>query len=219
MIISQDIRREFPDLQVLESKVEGVTVKRVDPELEEFKKEIFKEIRETYGLEGLKDRPILRAYRDFFWRLNVDPTKTRPAAEALIRRLLHDKPLPRINTLVDAYNLASVKTEIAICAFDSDMLAGELIMRYASPGEEFLGIGMKRPIRLRGGEIVLSDEERLLAIYPYRDAEDAKITESTKNVLFIFCGVPGISLQNLMRARDLTLNFVIRFCGGAVKEE
>jgi len=219
MIISQDIRREFPGLQVLESKVEGVTVKRVDPELEEFKKEIFKEIRETYGLEGLKDRPILRAYRDFFWRLNVDPTKTRPAAEALIRRLLHDKPLPRINTLVDAYNLASVKTEIAICAFDSDMLAGELIMRYASPGEEFLGIGMKRPIRLRGGEIVLSDEERLLAIYPYRDAEDAKITESTKNVLFIFCGVPGISLQNLMRARDLTLNFVIRFCGGAVKEE
>jgi len=219
MIISQDIRREFPGLQVLESKVEGVTVKRVDPKLEEFKKEIFKEIRETYGLEGLKDRPILRAYRDFFWRLNVDPTKTRPAAEALIRRLLHDKPLPRINTLVDAYNLASVKTEIAICAFDSDMLAGELIMRYASPGEEFLGIGMKRPIRLRGGEIVLSDEERLLAIYPYRDAEDAKITESTKNVLFIFCGVPGISLQNLMRARDLTLNFVIRFCGGAVKEE
>jgi len=219
MIISQDIHREFPGLQVLESKVEGVTVKRVDPELEEFKKEIFKEIRETYGLEGLKDRPILRAYRDFFWRLNVDPTKTRPAAEALIRRLLHDKPLPRINTLVDAYNLASVKTEIAICAFDSDMLAGELIMRYASPGEEFLGIGMKRPIRLRGGEIVLSDEERLLAIYPYRDAEDAKITESTKNVLFIFCGVPGISLQNLMRARDLTLNFVIRFCGGAVKEE
>ena len=219
MIISQDIRREFPDLQVLESKVEGVTVKRMDSELEEFKEEIFNEIRETYDLEGLKDRPILRAYRNFFWRLDVDPTKTRPAAEALIRRLLHDKPLPRINTLVDAYNLASVKTEIAICAFDSDMLAGELIMRYASPGEEFLGIGMKRPIRLRGGEIVLSDEERLLAIYPYRDAEDAKITESTKNVLFIFCGVPGISLQNLMRARDLTLNFVIRFCGGVVKEE
>jgi len=219
MIISQEIRREFPDLQVLESRVEGVTVKRMDPELEEFKKEIFKEIRETYDLEGLKDRPILRAYRDFFWRLDVDPTKTRPAAEALIRRLLHGKPLPRINTLVDAYNLASVRTEIAICAFDSDMLAGELIMRYASPGEEFLGIGMKKPIRLRGGEIVLSDEEKLLAIYPYRDAEDAKITESTKNVLFIFCGVPGISLQSLMRARDLTLNFVIRFCGGIVREE
>ncbi|RJS86088.1 hypothetical protein CW704_06285 [Candidatus Bathyarchaeota archaeon] len=126
--------------------------------------------------------------------------------------------MPRINTLVDAYNLASIKTEIAIAAFDSDKIRGELTMRYAETGEEFLGIGMKTPLRLNGREIVISDEEKLLAVYPYRDAEDTKVTEATRNVLLLFCGVPGIPMQKLLEAKDVTLKFVTKFCGGTVKD-
>ena len=212
--ISEEIRKDFPDLRILTGRIEGVRIEKSNVELEEFKRRIIKEIRETYNIETLKDRPILRAYRDFFWRLGVDPTKTRPAAEALIRRVLRGKPLPKINTFVDAYNLASMKTEIAIATFDIDELNGELTMRYAREGEEFLGIGMSKPIKLSGREIVISDEEKLLAIYPYRDAEEAKVTEKTRNVLLIFCGVPGIPLQRLTEAKKLTFDFVTRFCGG-----
>jgi len=215
--ISGEVQRDFPDLHVLTSCIEKVTVKRSDSELEALKEDIIREVRSVYDIETLKDRPILRAYRDFFWNLGVDPTKTRPAAEALIRRLLHGKSLPRINTLVDAYNLASIKTEIAIAAFDFDNIRGELMMRYAEEGEKFLGIGMKTPISLNGREIVISDGEKLLAVYPYRDAEDTKVTEATRNVLFLFCGVPGISVQNLSEAKNLTLDFVTKFCGGKVK--
>jgi len=216
--ISEEVRRAFPNLHVLTSSIENVIVEKSNSELEEFKREILQEIQDAYDLENLKDRPILRAYRDFFWKLGVDPTKTRPAAEALIRRLLRGKPLPRINTLVDAYNLASIKTEIAIAAFDSDKIRGELTMRYAETGEEFLGIGMKTPLRLNGREIVISDEEKLLAVYPYRDAEDTKVTEATRNVLLLFCGVPGIPTQKLLEAKDVTLKFVTKFCGGTVKD-
>jgi len=216
--ISGEVRKAFPDLHVLTSRIEKVTVKKFDPDLEEFKKGILQKIPNIYSLETLKDRPILRAYRDFFWKLGVDPTKIRPAAEALIRRLLRGKPLPRINTLVDAYNLASIKSEISIAAFDSDRIRGELMMRYANMGEEFLGIGMKAPLRLHGREIVISDEEKLLAIYPYRDAEDTKVTEATRNVLLLFCGVPGIPIQKLLEAENVTLDFVTKFCGGTVKD-
>ena len=216
--ISEEVRRAFPNLHVLTSSIENVIVEKSNSELEEFKRESLQEIQDAYDLENLKDRPILRAYRDFFWKLGVDPTKTRPAAEALIRRLLRGKPLPRINTLVDAYNLASIKTEIAIAAFDSDKIRGELTMRYAEMGEEFLGIGMKTPLRLNGREIVISDEEKLLAVYPYRDAEDTKVTEATRNVLLLFCGVPGIPMQKLLEAKDVTLKFVTKFCGGTVKD-
>lgn len=217
LTICEEVQRDFPDLHVLTSCIENVAVKRSDFELEAFKEDVIREIRSAYDIQTLKDRPILRAYRDFFWSLGVDPTKTRPAAEALIRRLLHGKPLPKINTLVDAYNLASIKTEIAIAAFDFDKIRGELMMRYAKRGEEFLGIGMKAPMRLDGKEIVISDGEKLLAVYPYRDAEDTKVTEATRNVLLLFCGVPGISTQNLLEAKNLTLDFVTKFCGGRIK--
>ncbi len=214
---SEEVKRDFPDLHVLTSFIENVTVKRFDSDLETFKKEIIEEIKNAYDIQTLKDRPVLRAYRDFFWRLGVDPTKTRPAAEALIRRLLHDRPLPTINTLVDAYNLSSIKTEIAIAAFDSDRIVGDLRMRYARDGEEFLGIGMRSPLRLNGREIVISDNEKLVAVYPYRDADDTKVTEMTKNVLLLFCGVPGIPLEKLLEAKSVAEDFITRFCGGTVK--
>jgi len=218
IIINEEVQRDFPDLHVLTGHIENVIVKKSDFDLEEFKGKIIREIQGAYNIETLKDRPILRAYRDFFWRLGVDPTKIRPAAEALIRRLLRGNPLPRINTLVDAYNLASIKTEVAIAAFDYDKVLGDLTMRYASEGEEFLGIGMKKPLRLKGMEIVISDEEKLLAIYPYRDAEDTKVTEKTRNVLLLFCGVPGIPMQRLLEAKNVTLEFVTKFCGGTIKD-
>ena len=120
--------------------------------------------------------------------------------------------MPRINTLVDAYNLASIKTGIAIAAFDADRLHGNLTMRYAEKGERFLGIGMKKPVLLQGGEIVVQDDEKLVAIYPYRDAEDSKVTEATTNVLLLFCGVPGISREKLADAQKVTTDLVMRFC-------
>lgn len=218
-MISPEVEASFPDLHVLVSPIWGVTVKKVDEALKVFRDEVVRETRRSYETESLKDEPLFRTYRDFFWRIRVDPTKNRPAAEALIRRVVSGRPLPSINTLVDAYNLASIKTGIAIAAFDADRLHGDLTMRYAKKDERFLGIGMKRPALLQGGEIVVQDREKLVAIYPYRDAEDSKVKEDTKNVLLLFCGVPGISMEKLLEAMKVTSDFITRFCGGTVKSE
>jgi len=215
--IDPDVEALFPDLKVLVCRIENVTVKATDPGLESFKEEVIREVRDSYDVESVKDEPAFRAYRDFFWKIKVDPTKSRPAAEALIRRVVSGKPLPRINTLVDAYNLASIKTEIAIAAFDADHLRGDLTMRYAMEDERFLGIGMEKPLSLQGGEIVISDEEKMVAIYPYRDAEGSKVTEATRNVLLLFCGVPGISLEKLHEAMRVASDFITRFCDGVAK--
>jgi len=215
--LSQDVKAAFPELMVLVRQVSKVSVKTVNPNLEEAKKLITEETQRLYAVETLKDRPVLRAYRDFFWRIKVDPTKTRPAAEALIRRIVLGKPLPRINTIVDAYNLASVKTEVAVAAFDADGLRGDLMMRFAEKDEEFLGIGMDKPLRLQGGEIVVQDAQKIVAVYPYRDAECMKVTEVTKDIVLLFCGVPGISEEKLVDAINVTTEYMTRFCGGTVK--
>ena len=214
LLIEPEVRNRFPDLKVLAGRVKGVRVGPSNPELEVFKAEVIERIRRRYTLESLKDNPTFRAYRDFFWRIKVDPTKNRPASEALIRRVLRGRPLPRINTLVDAYNLASMESEIAVAAFDMERLHGGLRMRFAREGEVFLGIGMKEPKTLRGGEVVISDGEKLVAIYPYRDAENSKITLKTRDVLLLACGVPGIPEEKLGRCIDLSIEFIVRFCGG-----
>ena len=213
--VDQGLQSKFPGLKAQVFRVNGVEVRRTDAGLEEFKAEVVERTKEKWRLDQLREHPVFRAYRDFFWRVGVDPTKTRPAAEALIRRVLRGRPLPRINTLVDAYNLASIDTAIPLAAFDVGGLVGELTMREAVEGERFLGIGMDKPVVLEGGEAVVEDEEKLIAVYPYRDADACKITLETRDTLMLVCGVPNIGDEVLERAGRVTVDYITRFCGGS----
>jgi DNA/RNA-binding domain of Phe-tRNA-synthetase-like protein len=111
--VDSELKARFPGLTALLLHVNGLTVQKTDAQLEKFKVEVSNSIRADYTLETVKDDPVFRAYRDFYWKIGIDPTKTRPASEALTRRILAGKTLPTINTLVDAYNLASIKSKIA----------------------------------------------------------------------------------------------------------
>jgi len=219
LIIDEEVKDRFPDLNVLLTEIDSVKVSEYSQELEEFKLEICDKLRKRYRLESLKDDPLVKTYRSFFWRIGIDPTKIRPAAEALLRRILSGRGIPRINTLVDSYNLASAESGIALAAFDLEKIDGDMVMRFAREGEEFHGIGMKKPKTLRGGEIVVADSSRLVAIYPYRDAEYSKVTLRTEKVCLMVCGVPGIRVEVLKNAGRLAVDYILRFCGGKLLNE
>jgi DNA/RNA-binding domain of Phe-tRNA-synthetase-like protein len=210
--VDPGVEERFPGIGALKVEVEGVRVEESNPEVERLKEETAERVRGRYDLLSLKEVRAIRAYRDFMWRLGIDPTKIRPSAEALVRRILMGKPFPTINTLVDLYNVISVRFLISIGAFDLDRLEGEPLLRFAEEGEEFLGIGMEKPLRL-GGEVVLADERKVVAIYPYRDSELTKVTEKTGRVLFLLCGVPGIERKTLREAGEELERLVRDHCG------
>ena len=216
MRIEDQLSSAFPGLAVVEARVGNLHVREREEALEGFKKQVLGRIRQSVAsLEEVRDKPVFRAYRDFFWRVGIDPTKTRPAGEALARRVIAGKELPTINTLVDSYNLASLETSIAVAAFDTSAISPDaLLMRKARAGEKFLGIGMDSAIVLRGIEVVIEDQarERLIAVYPYRDSDESKVTLSTREVLLLMCGVPGIEPSTLEHAQSVTEEYVKRFC-------
>ena len=214
--IDETLQDRFPGLAAQIIRFHDVSVKRENSELEEYKLDVYKETQNKWEVEKLRDDPEFRAYRDFFWKLGIDPTKNRPAAEALIRRVLRDRPIPKINTWVDAYNLVSITTAVPIASFDSDLLEGNLLMREAKAGETFLGIAMDKPVVLSGGEAVIQDDKRLVAIYPYRDADYSKVSQDTKNVLMLMCGAPGITRTTLNASAKEAMTVIPRFCGGTV---
>lgn len=214
MRIHKEILAAFPDLSVAEGEVGPLSIQEKSPRLDALRDEIVRSVREQYTLERIKDEPLFRAYRDFFWRVGVDPTKTRPASEALVRRILAKKVLPTINTAVDAYNLASIRTGIPIAAFDADTLAGDLTMRFAEEGEAFLGIGMAAPVMLHKNQVILTDGNAIVAIYPYRDSDATKITLATKVVHIVACGVPGVEREKVYAAYELAAAYLQRYASG-----
>jgi len=214
--INKGLKNKFPGLSAEILYFKGVDIQPNDPMLEEYKTKIYQEIQEKWTLDDLREYPQFRAYRDFFWKLGIDPTKTRPAAEALIRRILRGNSLYKINTFVDTYNLVSMKAAIPIASFDDYTLNDDLYMREAEPGEEFLGIAMKHPRFLRGGEVIIEDGEQLVAIYPYRDADATKVTLATQDVKMLICGAPSVEDEALLSTAELAEEIITKFCGGEV---
>ncbi len=214
MKIHKEILAAFPGLSVAEGDVGPLSIQEKSPRLEALRDEIVRSVRERYTLEQVKDEPLFRAYRDFFWRVGVDPTKTRPASEALVRRILAGKMLPAINTAVDAYNLASVRTGIPIAAFDADTLGGDISMQFAEEGEEFLGIGMATPVMLHKNQVILTDKGEIIAIYPYRDSDTTKITLATKMVHIVACGVPKVEREKVYSAYELAVAYLQEYASG-----
>ncbi len=214
MEIHKEILAAFPGLSVAEGDVGPLSIQEKSPRLEALRDEIVCSVRERYTLERIKDEPLFRAYRDFFWRVGVDPTKTRPASEALVRRILAGKMLPTINTAVDAYNLASIRTGIPIAAFDADTLGGDISMQFAEEGEEFLGIGMATPVMLHKNQVILTDKGAIVAVYPYRDSDTTKITLATKRVHIVACGVPGVEREKVRSAYELAVAHLQEYASG-----
>lgn len=210
-IVDKRVASDFVGLELITIPLGDLAISRRRDDLEAFKTTVEQQVRSSGTADALKDDPMVRAYRDFFWKLGIDPTKIRPAAEALIRRIVRGRPLPTINTAVDAYNVASVETRVAFAAFDADALHGDLTLRYAKEGESFLGIAMDRPMVLEGNELVMDDGEELVAVYPYRDADASKLTEATTRVLLLGCGVPGIGGADLRNATERAAELITTY--------
>ena len=210
--IDRKVRICFPDLNIIINKLDDIIIEKNNSDLENYKTEVLNEISKKYNLSSLKNEKIFRVYRNFFWGIGVDPTKIRPAAEALIRRVLAGKTIPEINNLVDAYNLTSIKTGIPLAAFDNSKIINGITARFAKPNEEFFGIGMKDPQNLKGNEVIITDEEKIIAVYPYRDSNETKITNLTKSIQLMICGVPQISKDILFKTESIAIQNITKFC-------
>ena len=152
--------------------------------------------------DRIKDDRVVRAYRDLYWRIGIDPTKQRPSSEALVRRVLK-RGLPMINQLVDAGNLASARALIPIGIYDMGRVEGGLTLRGAREGELFEGIG-GISIGLNEGAPVLADEKGPIHLFPYRDSTRTMITKRCEKALIVACGVVGVKGRLLHSAVEQT---------------
>ena len=122
------------------------------------------------------------ATRAAYKALGKDPARYRGSAEALLRRIIAGKGLPRINSVVDIINLVSVESRLPVGLYDLAHVSGDIVFRAGRAGETYKGIG-KYDLNLEGLP-VFSD-----ALGPHgsptSDSERTMVTPETKHVLAI----------------------------------
>ncbi len=177
--------------------------------LEEEIGELLRWAKSTYSLESLREDPVVRAYRKFYWRIGVDPTKTRPSSEALLRRALRDK-WPRINPVVDSGNIASARSLVPIGLYDMDRIVPPLRLTVSRGGEEFRPIGGGEERLPKGLPILVDAAGKVLHLYPHRDSRDTMIRPETSRILALAAGVPGVGEERLRFALETLARLLAR---------
>lgn len=110
------------------------------------------------GSRPLSEVPSLAAWRKAFRAFGVDPTQTRCAAEALLRRLTKKGDVPSVNLLVDLGNLVSIRYGLPVAVIDLAGIEGGITVRFARGDEPFTELdseGVKHP---EPGEVVFVDD-------------------------------------------------------------
>jgi DNA/RNA-binding domain of Phe-tRNA-synthetase-like protein len=198
-VITKELPTSYPKFTIFGAIMTNFNYETINKEFfSTTTKAVINEMK-AIDLENVREQSVIRSYRDFFWhQCNIDPTKIRPAGEALLRRLLKQGKLPKIHPVVDAFNLISAKTGIPMCAYDLDKIEPPLVLRLSNANENFLGIGMKQSKQLEANIPIIVDQKSIISIYPYRDADHTKLSNKTQSVLITADGVPKIN-ENLLK--------------------
>lgn len=167
------------------------------------------ELRATETTDSIKLQTAIAATREAYKRCGKDPSRYRPSAEALRRRLMRGLELYQIDTLVDLINLVSLRTGFSIGGFDADKIEGtDLCLGIGRADEPFEGIG--RGVLNIEGLPVYRDAMGGIGT-PTSDNERTKMGLETRHILAIINGYSGE--QGLKEAAEMTLELLRKYAG------
>jgi DNA/RNA-binding domain of Phe-tRNA-synthetase-like protein len=176
-------------------------------------------IRARYGgLSAIRLLPEVVAFSDLLRQVNVNPRREQPSVEKLLGYVLKRGNLPRINSLVDAYNLESSRTLCSLGAHDLDRFSPPAVLRLLTGSESFTPLGCDTPVSVTPGEYGYVDaSSRVLCRLDILQAEFSKVTLQTVNALLIVEGTATHAPEQLHRAAEMASELVTRHCGGTAE--
>jgi DNA/RNA-binding domain of Phe-tRNA-synthetase-like protein len=150
------------------------------------------------------------AVRTMYKRVGIDPTKTRPSSEALLRRVRKGDTLPRINSMVDVCNWCSFEFQLPYGLYDAARIEGDVTLRIGREGESYPGI-RKDDVHV-GGRIALVDGLGPFG-NPTSDSARTMVTTATTRGLLVVFAPREIDAARLTRILDVTSERMQQYTG------
>ncbi|GAA3076574.1 B3/4 domain-containing protein [Streptomyces olivoverticillatus] len=133
-----------------------------------------------------EDHPHLAAWRETFRAFGAKPQRTRPSAEALLRRA--ETGLPRVDRLTDIYNAVSVAHVLPLGGEDLDHYQGPARLVQATGEEPFetTAGGEAAVEHCPPGEVVWRDDAGVTCRrWNWRQCTRTRLTLATTRAVFI----------------------------------
>jgi len=153
-----------------------------------------------------------QAVRAMYRRVGLDPTKTRPSNEALLRRIRKGDHLPRVNSLVDVINWCSVECQLPYGLYDGSHVNGDVTLRLGRDGEEYAGI--RKDVVHVAARITLADRDGPFG-NPTSDSARTMVTTSTTEALVVIFAPRDTEAARLEHVLETTAARIATIAGGS----
>lgn len=174
--------------------------------------------RERWAGTLIGDIEGIEVARRLYRRFGIDPTRTRPSSEALLRRALKQQGFYRLNNVVDTGNWVSLEFLLPLGLYDRARIEGTRVrVRLGADGEQFEGI-RKGPVNV-GGRLCVSDAKGPFGS-PTSDSLRTCIETSTRDVaaiLFAPRDDASSHMEDLLQASGAALAERLVACGGTLR--
>jgi DNA/RNA-binding domain of Phe-tRNA-synthetase-like protein len=152
----------------------------------------------------------IAAVRTMYKRVGLDPTKTRPSSEALLRRVRKGDSLPRINSMVDVCNWCSLEFQLPYGLYDAAHIEGDVELRIGRDGESYPGI-RKDAVHV-DGRIALADRVGPFG-NPTSDSARTMVTTATRQAMLVVFAPREVDAKQLTQVLDATSRRMTEFTG------
>lgn len=164
---------------------------KVEPSTPELKAELevaSAALQASTTLVTLHDHPVILATREAYKTLGKEPSRYRPSAEALQRRILQGKGIYHVNNLVDLLNLVSIRHGYSIGGWDADQIKGAISVGIGQEDEPYETIG-RGPMNIAGFPVT---RDKLGAFgTPTSDSARTMVRPETTHFLMAFYAFEG----------------------------
>jgi len=176
--LEPELKTKYPEAVFASMIVMNVPNCKKNEVLEERKRKAEMELKRM----DVERDSVLQSYNAYFNKWG----KTYPI-EFQINTIRRGGKLPQVSVLVDSMFVAELKNGILTSGHDLDAIKGDLVFDVSEGGERYLMLNGKEQ-ELKENDIILKDEEGILASVLYGPARRTSITSDTRNVLcFAWC--------------------------------
>jgi DNA/RNA-binding domain of Phe-tRNA-synthetase-like protein len=213
--IDTSIAQIAPGCRIGYVKISDVVIKGTPLLLSREYMDLQATVCEAYNLDILPRLPRIAAVRTMYRNLHFDPTRYRPAAEALIRRVLQHKKMPFVNSAVDVNNYCSLKFLLPFGLYDADKIQGSVAYQMAPSGTY---------VNITGHETSTEDKPFLtdqLGVFgnPTSDSRRTAVTLATRNLLSVVYADAEVGNMELAEIMRFTGDMLVRYNSGIIGEK
>ncbi|WKA55862.1 B3/B4 domain-containing protein [Planococcus shixiaomingii] len=209
--IDPEILKIFPDFKIGTIHYNNITVSE-SPQMLKGRLQLFQE-QLYFDLEDkeITDFPGLLEWQLLWKALGADPSRYRPSAEALFRRIRKQNYIVPVHSGVDMNSFLSLQYEIPLGLYDADKISGAVEIAVGTEQDQYEGLNNR--INTLTNILVSRDEQGAFGS-PYVDSKRTMVTEQTVNALHIFYLRPSMDRDTAIQLLTAASNMFTGINGG-----